>query len=68
MELFEIGKCQIQSDNLLYWPEQMPCMIKYQTSDSLAVNLKIIVELFLKMAADGFFLEFLKPLSQNSLN
>ena len=63
-----IGKCQVQSDNLSPWPEDMPMVIKYQISGTLAGNLRLIVEPFLKMAMDILFLSVVaifKPLWSN---
>ena len=48
-QLFEtIGKCQVQSHDLSPWPEPMPMVITCQISVTLAENLRIIVEPFLK--------------------
>ena len=65
-QLFEtIGKCQVPFDGLSPWPEPMPMVIKYPISITLLGNLRIIVEPFLKLAADRLFsivVAILKPL------
>ena len=65
-QLFEtIGKCQVPFDGLSPWPGPMPMVIKYPISITLLGNLRIIVEPFLKLAADRWFssvVAILKPL------
>ena len=65
-KLFEtIGKFQVQFDGLSPWPEPMPMLINYPISITLLGNLRIILEPFLKLAADRLFssvVAILKPL------
>ena len=58
-------------DNLemsgLILPEHMPMVAKYQISGTLAGNLRMIVEQFLKVVADRWFSSVFTILSQNSV-